>query len=165
MVALLSKAGYSDHLHARRLTPALRDGADLESSVTGAEAEAPAYYQAVPPRRSRLTGQRSAFKVSHYDRSAGKPGPFRESNIKPWARAFERNRNVYDSCKTGVPAPSTFPRFAVCVGFVFVHSNSNCRRIASGTKVHSTNNWRCRLRLHWLFGTMLRLKRFCLPNH
>jgi len=26
----LSKAGYSDHLQARRLTPALRDGADLE---------------------------------------------------------------------------------------------------------------------------------------
>jgi hypothetical protein len=30
---------------------ALRDGADLESSVTGAEAEAPAYYQTVPPGR------------------------------------------------------------------------------------------------------------------
>jgi hypothetical protein len=43
----LSKAGYSDHLQARRLTPALRDGVDLESSGTGAEA--PAYYQGVPP--------------------------------------------------------------------------------------------------------------------
>jgi len=42
------------------------------------------------PRRSRLTGQRSAFKVSHYDRSTGKTGHFRESNIKPWARAFEQ---------------------------------------------------------------------------
>jgi hypothetical protein len=31
---------------------ALRDGADLESSVTGAEAEALAYYQGVPPGRS-----------------------------------------------------------------------------------------------------------------
>jgi hypothetical protein len=30
---------------------ALRDGADLESSVTGAEAEAPAYHQGVPPGR------------------------------------------------------------------------------------------------------------------
>jgi hypothetical protein len=44
-----AKLGYSDPLHARWLTPALRDGADLESSVTGAEAEAPAYYQGVPP--------------------------------------------------------------------------------------------------------------------
>jgi hypothetical protein len=36
LVAFLSKAAYSDHLQARWLTPALRDGADLESSVTGA---------------------------------------------------------------------------------------------------------------------------------
>jgi hypothetical protein len=36
--AKLGQAGYSDHLQPRRLTPALRDGADLESSVTGAEA-------------------------------------------------------------------------------------------------------------------------------
>ena len=49
LVAFLSKAAYSDHLQARWLTPALRDGADLESSVTGAEA--PAYYQGVPPGR------------------------------------------------------------------------------------------------------------------
>jgi hypothetical protein len=45
----LSKAGYSDHLRARRVTPPLRDGADLESSATGAEA--PAYSQGVPPGR------------------------------------------------------------------------------------------------------------------
>jgi hypothetical protein len=67
----LSKAGCWGHLQAQRLTPisanlrsaaltnalrfllrltpALRDGVDLESSVTGAEA--PAYYQAVPPGR------------------------------------------------------------------------------------------------------------------
>src|SRR5215471_20175868 len=37
------------HLRAKRDLPALRDGADLESSVTGAEAEAPAYYHGVPP--------------------------------------------------------------------------------------------------------------------
>jgi hypothetical protein len=42
-----AKLGYSDPLQAQGLTPALRDGADLESSVTGAEA--PAYYQGVPP--------------------------------------------------------------------------------------------------------------------
>ena len=34
-----AKAGYSDHLQPRRLTPALRDGVDLESSLTGAEAD------------------------------------------------------------------------------------------------------------------------------
>src|SRR5215470_14301832 len=33
----LSKAGCWDHLQAQRLTPTLRGGADLESSVTGAE--------------------------------------------------------------------------------------------------------------------------------
>ena len=51
LVAFLGKAGYSDHFLARPLTPALRDGADLESSLTGAEAKAPAYSQAVPPGR------------------------------------------------------------------------------------------------------------------
>ena len=47
--SLFLATGYWDHLQARRLTPALRDGADLESSVTGAEA--PVYYQGVPPGR------------------------------------------------------------------------------------------------------------------
>ena len=50
-----AKLVYSDHLQAQRLTPALRDGADLESLVTGAEA--PAYYQAVSPRRYRGRGR------------------------------------------------------------------------------------------------------------
>ena len=40
LVAFLSKGGYSDHLQTR-LTPALRDGADVESFVTGAEAPVP----------------------------------------------------------------------------------------------------------------------------
>jgi len=47
--SLFKKAGYWDHLQTGRFTPALRDGADLESSVTGAEA--PAYSQGVPPGR------------------------------------------------------------------------------------------------------------------
>jgi len=52
----LSKAGYSDHLQARWLTPTLRGGADLESSVTGAEA--PAYYQGVPPDFAKASSGR-----------------------------------------------------------------------------------------------------------
>jgi hypothetical protein len=44
------------HLQAQRLTPALRDGADLETSVTGAEA--PAYYQAVFPDFAKASSGR-----------------------------------------------------------------------------------------------------------
>jgi len=43
--ALIAECDYAKQ--KRRLTPALRDGADLEPSITGAEA--PAYYQGVPP--------------------------------------------------------------------------------------------------------------------
>jgi hypothetical protein len=56
--SLFSAKLYSDHLQAQRLTPALRDGADLESSLTGAEAEAPAYYQAVPPDFAKASSGR-----------------------------------------------------------------------------------------------------------
>ena len=56
LIAFLSKAAYLDRLQTRWLTPALRDGADLESSVTGAEA--PAYYQGVPPDFAKASSGR-----------------------------------------------------------------------------------------------------------
>jgi len=57
----LSKAGYSDHLQARWLTPALRDGADLESSVTGAEA--PTYFLRACWEISRRSKERRGLTI------------------------------------------------------------------------------------------------------
>ena len=50
------KHGYPDHLLTAPFTPPLRDGADLKSYETGAEAEAPAYCLSAPPGRGCVTG-------------------------------------------------------------------------------------------------------------
>jgi hypothetical protein len=57
------QSGYSDHLQARWLNPAFRDGADLELSVTGAEAEAPAYYQKASLRDAMFSVPKCAKQV------------------------------------------------------------------------------------------------------
>ena len=65
----------------RRFTPALRDGGSLLFLSTGAEAEAPAYYQSASPRRRRFCSPRvrvpSRVRLKSAKDTPSEIGPYR----------------------------------------------------------------------------------------